>query len=431
MRKFTIKILFVFFCCIGCVTIENSRYDLDTKMAVSMKPEFSIFHHNDLQSKIFIKIKTADLLYTRNDRTKPFNANLKLSYNLYTENGKTWIDSGSILWKDFYTINKKEFIDTVIPFDLKLNQLAKLKLSITDLNRFRTYERLVDVNKKDFYHRQFYLLEDTNNQVLLNNYYTGSKYIRITNNYITNKIVYVNYNDINFPVALPPFSKASRQSFPKATGHYKRIDFNKNTNLVLPENGFVYFQIDTLKNQGFSLFNFNPHFPYLKEPKQLIGPLRFLCTKEEFKKIAKSSAPKNTVDQFWLSKASSMERARNLIKTYYSRVEKANEMFTSHLEGWKTDRGMISIIFGPPIYIRKTKSEEIWYYGQQSNSNLNAYNSLNDPMRIQSSGLKFTFDKVSNPFSMNDYELDRNYSYKSSWYRAVESWRKGKVYIVQ
>ena len=106
-------------------------------------------------------------------------------------------------------------------------------------------------------------------------------------------------------------------------------------------------------------------------------------------------------------------------------------MFTSHLEGWKTDRGMISIIFGPPSYIRKTKSAEIWYYGQQSNSNLNAYNSLNDPMRIQSSGLKFTFDKVSNPFSMNDYELDRNYSYKSSWYRAVESWRKGKVYIVQ
>ena len=431
MRKFLSKILFVFLCCMGCVTIENTSYDLDTKMAVSMKPEFSIFHHNDLQSKIFIKIKTADLLYTRNDRTKPFNANLKLSYNLYTENGKTWIDSGSILWKDFYTINKKEFIDTVIPFNLSVNKLAKLKLSITDLNRFRTYERLVDVNKKDVYHRQFYLLRDTNNQVLLNNYYTGSKHIRMTNNYLTNQSVYVNYNEINFPVALPPFSKARRQSFPKATGQYKRIDFNKNTELVLPEKGFVYFQIDTLTNQGFSLFNFNPYFPYLKDPAQLIAPLRFLCTKEEYKKITNGSDPKNTVDQFWLSKTSSMERARNLIKTYYSRVEKANEMFTSHLEGWKTDRGMISIIFGPPSYIRKTKSAEIWYYGQQSNSNLNAYNSLNDPMRIQSSGLKFTFDKVSNPFSMNDYELDRNYSYKSSWYRAVESWRKGKVYIVQ
>ena len=57
MRKSAIKILFVFLCCISCVTVENSNYDLDTKMAVSMKPEFSIFHHNDLQSKIFFKIK--------------------------------------------------------------------------------------------------------------------------------------------------------------------------------------------------------------------------------------------------------------------------------------------------------------------------------------------------------------------------------------
>ena len=228
MRKFTSKVLFVFLCCISCVTVENSSYDLDTKMAVSMKPEFSIFHHNDLQSKIFFKIKTADLLYTRNDRTKPFNANLKLSYKLYTENGKTWIDSGSIFWKDFYTTNKKEFIDTVIPFNLSVNKLAKLKLSITDLNRFRTYERLVDINKKDVYHRQFFLIKDTNNQVLLNNYYTGSKHINMTNNYLTNQSIYVNYNDINFPVALPPFSKARRQSFPKATGQYKRIDFNKN-----------------------------------------------------------------------------------------------------------------------------------------------------------------------------------------------------------
>ena len=114
-------------------------------------------------------------MYTRNDRTKPFNANLKLSYTLYTENGKTWIDSGSIFGRNFYTTNKKEFIDTVIPFNLNVNKLAKLKLSITDLNRFRTYERLVDVNKKDVYHRQFFLIKDTNNHILLNNYYTGSK----------------------------------------------------------------------------------------------------------------------------------------------------------------------------------------------------------------------------------------------------------------
>ena len=60
-----------------------------------MKPEFSIFHHNDLQSKIFFKIKQQ--IYCIHEMIEQnLNANLKLSYNLYTENGKTWIDSGSI-----------------------------------------------------------------------------------------------------------------------------------------------------------------------------------------------------------------------------------------------------------------------------------------------------------------------------------------------
>ena len=79
-----------------------------------------------------------------------------------------------------------------------------------------------------------------------------------------------------------------------------------------------------------------------------------------------------------------MERARSLIKTYYSRVEKANEMFTSHVEGWKTDRGMISIIFILQAML-ENQNAEVWYYVQQSNANINAYNSINDPMRIQSS----------------------------------------------
>ena len=172
----------------------------------------------------------------------------------------------------------------MIPFNLSVNKLAKLKLSITDLNRFRTYERLVDINKKDVYHRQFFLIKDTNNQVLLNNYYTGSKHIRMTNNYLTNQSVYVNYNEINFPVALPPFSKARRQSFPKATGQYKRIDFNKNTELVLPEDGFVYFQIDTLTNQGFSLFNFNPYFPYLKDSSTVNRSFTFFMYERRIQK---------------------------------------------------------------------------------------------------------------------------------------------------
>ena len=88
-------------------------------------------------------------------------------------------------------------------------------------------------------------------------------------------------------------------------------------------------------------------------------------------------------------KGASKERARGLIRTYYSRVEFANKLFTCHLEGWKTDRGLISIIFGPPNYISNNKNMEVWNYGDENNIN----------------ALKFIFEKKMNPFSSNDFVL--------------------------
>ena len=98
-----------------------------------------------------------------------------------------------------------------------------------------------------------------------------------------------------------------------------------------------------------------------------------------------------------------------------SRVEFANKLFSCHLEGWKTDRGMISIIFGTPSYTSLVRNSEVWIYGDENNIH----------------SLKFVFDQKLNPFSSNDYVLSRNYSYKNPWYRAVESWRNGKVYLLK
>ena len=173
--------------------------------------------------------------------------------------------------------------------------------------------------------------------------------------------------------------------------------------------------MDTLSSQGFTLFNFHEGYPNLTNADQLISPLRYLTTKEEFSSLVSSSDSKLAVDQYWLSKASSKERARNLIRIYYSRVEFANKLFSCHLEGWKTDRGLISIIFGPPSYVTNNRNSETWIYGDENNMN----------------SLKFIFENKMNPFTTNDFILKRNYAYKNPWYRAVDSWRNGKVYLLK
>lgn len=53
---------------------------------------------------------------------------------------------------------------------------------------------------------------------------------------------------------------------------------------------------------------------------------------------------------------------------YYSRVAYANEHFKHYIDGWKTDRGMVYIIYGAPSYIDRhpldveSKPYEIWEY---------------------------------------------------------------------
>ena len=94
-------------------------------------------------------------------------------------------------------------------------------------------------------------------------------------------------------------------------------------------------------------------------------------------------------------------------------MHESNKLFTSFQEGWKTDRGMIYIVFGAPNKVTKTKNGEIWTYGVSGNS----------------ASVVFSFLKIINPFTENDYYLERSESYKEPWYQAVDMWRQGRIYL--
>ena len=62
------------------------------------------------------------------------------------------------------------------------------------------------------------------------------------------------------------------------------------------------------------------------------------------------------------------DETNDLMDEYYARVDYANKNFQGYLEGWKTDRGMVFIRFGPPNDMERhpfnsdNKPYEIWYY---------------------------------------------------------------------
>jgi GWxTD domain-containing protein len=73
--------------------------------------------------------------------------------------------------------------------------------------------------------------------------------------------------------------------------------------------------------------------------------------------------------EFWAKRDPDPGTPQNeLMEEYYSRVAYANSNFSQYNEGWRTDRGMIFIRFGPPQSIDRqpfntnSKPYEIWYY---------------------------------------------------------------------
>jgi len=181
--------------------------------------------------------------------------------------------------------------------------------------------------------------------------------------------------------------------------------------LVMPRKGFYHVRTSNEQTQGLSLFTFERAYPAISDVNEMINCTRYIMNKVEYENCKNSTDKKNSIDNFWLAIGGSNERAKELLKKYYNRVQAANKAYTSYTQGWKTDRGMIYVIFGEPGNIYRSKTEEIWIYGPENDAN----------------SLKFIFRRTENPFSNNDYVMQRSFVYQAPWYDMVDTWRQGRI----
>lgn len=120
-------------------------------------------------------------------------------------------------------------------------------------------------------------------------------------------------------------------------------------------------------------------------------------------------------DRFWISITRDRDRAVRSMRTYFGRIEEANRLFSSYKEGWKTDRGMVYAVFGPPESVEKKPEAEIWYYNLSGASQGNVFEFR-----------RVFFARAS--LAIEDYLLRRSTAYEASWDRMVEKWREGEVF---
>lgn len=97
--------------------------------------------------------------------------------------------------------------------------------------------------------------------------------------------------------------------------------------------------------------------------------------------------------------------ARTSMEEYYNRVAYANKQFTHFFEGWKSDRGMIYILFGPPDNVERypfnidSKPYEIWHYYRKARHFLFVDDTGFGDYRLrnQSSGMNSPFSGMDFP----------------------------------
>jgi GWxTD domain-containing protein len=89
--------------------------------------------------------------------------------------------------------------------------------------------------------------------------------------------------------------------------------------------------------------------------KWLDEDVRWIITDEElsaFKKLTTNAERDQFIEAFWQRRDPTPDTAENEYKEeHYRRIAYANEHFAAGMPGWKTDRGRIYIMYGPPTSI--------------------------------------------------------------------------------
>src|SRR5271156_6738830 len=97
--------------------------------------------------------------------------------------------------------------------------------------------------------------------------------------------------------------------------------------------------------------------PYKKWLNEEVG---YIITDEErkaFKQLQTDDERQQFIEQFWLRRDPTPDTEENEYREeHYRRIAYANDRFASGIPGWKTDRGHIYILWGPPDEIESHPS---------------------------------------------------------------------------
>ena len=380
--------------------------------STSIHPKVFAKKHNLEDIDLYVIINDGELLFSKANAQKSNTAAVKIFYKVMESYEKAaLIDSCT------RTVNfTKESTPKTYSIKLKLKpqELKKfvVQTTVTDLLRGKMSIHFTEIDKTDPFSEDNYMATQIKTmQPLSEHYIKKGDAVRV--DYLcTSQYPAIISGNKPHETTIPLSPYSSDPAVEDTTLFYNTTD--KNASYILRgDTAQLYAStVDTNYNRNYVLPCFDGDFPNIDTPEEMMLPIAYLATPEEYATLRAATARKLAVDDFWYSCTHDIRKAKELIKVYYTRAIISNILFTDYRKGMLTDRGMVYTVLGPPKMLAITSSAEIWtYYDTKSGQKV-----------------RFVFRRTRTKLSGEKYVLRRSTEFKTVWDRAVGSWRKGNIF---
>lgn len=391
--------------CISTNRITTVNYQQNYTMANEKAPfRHVLIHQNDSLSTLIYEVDYSGLTYKKEKAGGNYLAKYRVAFQVYPEIKSNKIsDSASYYFSDslHFATYKKE--TGQVPVKLQNASSAFLNIEFKDLQSGKPYRYFLEVHKSDSDKHNF-LVKNSSGAIHFPDYKRYyDKYRFEYRGESQHPLSATLYQNNKKAIALPPFTMLQPD--------YPPIITKKNLEAV---QGVINLQGETgllvVKNKNASVGGHPFLSSYLTFPEnpgydKKIETLRYITTNEEFLALSARKDPEKAYTDFWRKATGDYDRAYSKMELYEERVRRANTFFTIVNEGWKSDRGMIYIIFGVPTSVLKYEGQEKWLYQPQGNR------------------LEFIFKLKDSPYGVKEYYLERKEAYRIPWYSKVENWK--------
>ncbi len=374
-----------------------------------LHPQILLFSDSDTSAILFYKFSKRNLhnikLYNH-DTT----VNIKIGYEIRNVKTHKLVNSNQLNLAISLN-NNYETIENHFRLSFNQNEHHKVFINFRGEKRGAYSINIFDVDNINLQNNDLRLLNSSDSTIVYDKFVDLQKTYLLTSSDKTKTELIVNYYEFDEYKLYPPSQEIIQKQ-----------------DLEKPDSAFIYLLGDTIKfaneglyifrtrlaDHGYSLLCFDKNYPKIDIISSMKEPIKLIANNKEYREIESSESLKLDIDKFWLDRSFKPNQAKEQIRVFYNRIELANKLFLDNKEGWKTDRGMIFIMFGSPSIVNISAFSEEWYYGES----------------VETAPIAFIFDKVTDDFGMQTYKMRRDEIYHSVWLSAISSWREGRVYTI-